>query len=88
MPPTDAVRRKALSILREGRCTVLVARSDDRLQVHTAVVRVQGNRGVYVVDLKAGEWTCTCDRNMAGVRCGHIHAAQLITGHAGMEAAA
>lgn len=81
MPPTDATRRKALSILREGRCTVLVARSDERLRVHTAVVRVQGNRGVYVVDLKDGGWTCTCDRGMAGVRCGHIAAAQLITGH-------
>jgi hypothetical protein len=88
MPATDAIRRKALSILREGRCTVLIARSDDALRVHTAVVRVQGNRGVYVVDLKNGGWTCTCDRSMAGVRCGHIVAAQLITGHGANGAAA
>lgn len=88
MPASDATRRKALTILREGRCTVLVARSDEQLQVTAAVVRVQGNRGVYVVDLRAGAWTCTCDRSFAGVRCGHIVAAQLITGHAANGAAA
>lgn len=88
MPPTDAIRRKALAVLREGRVTVLSARSDEKLAVTSALVRVQGSRGVYVVDFKNGEWTCTCDRGQAGVRCGHIVAGQLVTGHAQNGAAA
>lgn len=83
MTVPDAIRRKALSVLREGRLTVLSARSDtDTLTVQSAMVRVQGSRGVYVVDFQHGEWHCTCTRGQAGVRCGHIVAAQLITGHA------
>jgi len=89
MAATDAVRRKALAVLREGRVKVLVARSHpDTLAVHTAIVQVHGSRGVYVVDLNDGVWTCTCTRGMAGVRCGHVLAAQLVTGHSQNEAAA
>lgn len=89
MAATDATRRKALAILREGRVTVLTAKSDpDTLQVVHAVVRTQGTRGVYVVDLRDGEWTCTCSHGQAGVHCGHILAGQLVTGHAPKESAA
>lgn len=87
MTAPDEIRRKALTVLREGRVTVLSARSDETLTVTSAVIRVQGSRGVYVVDFKDGRWTCTCNRGMAGVRCGHILAAQLITNHAENTAA-
>jgi len=85
MTAPDAVRRKALAVLREGRVTLLVVRSDpDTLAVTKVVARVQGSRGTYVVDYRVtadSGWDCTCSRGMAGQRCGHILAAQLVTGH-------
>lgn len=82
MTAPDSIRRKALSVLREGRATVLIARSDETLTVTKVMVRVRGTRGVYIVDFADGRWECTCSRGQAGVRCGHILAAQLVTGHA------
>lgn len=83
MTAPDAIRRKALSVLREGRVTLLVVRSDaDSLTVTKVMAKVQGSRGVYVVDFTDRGWECTCSRGMAGVRCGHILATQLVTGHA------
>lgn len=80
-PDPAVLRRKALSILREGRLTVLNAVNDpDTLAVFAVTARVEGHRGTYAVDLVDGEWVCTC---RDGERpCGHIAAAQLVTGHA------
>lgn len=86
MTAPDAIRRKALAILREGRVTVLTAKSDPvTLTVTGAMIRVIGTRSTYVVDYIDGQWTCTCNRGQAGVRCGHILAGQLITAHAETE---
>lgn len=73
----DARRRKALSILREGRLTVVLTRSDmSRLVPYEVVAQVRGHRGMYAVDLLDGEWGCTCRDEQP---CGHILAAQLVT---------
>lgn len=79
MTEATSTRRKALSILREGRLTVISARtSETRTAPFEAVFRVQGHRSVYAVDLAGSEWTCTCrDRERP---CGHIVAAQLVAG--------
>ena len=83
---TDPLRRKALTIIREGRLTVLMAGSWMKSNtVNAAIVQVQSSRpgvGPYVVDLLGvgdGQWTCTC---RADAVCPHIRAAQLVTGHA------
>ncbi len=76
----DARRRKALSILREGRLTVVLARSDmAKLVPYEVVAQVRGYRGTYAVDLHGGEWGCTCRDEQP---CGHVAAAGLVTGAA------
>lgn len=79
----QAVRRKALAVLREGRLTVVSARSGSTTNVpFELVAAVRSSRGTttYAVDLADGEWACTCRDQVRP--CGHIFAAQLITGQA------
>jgi SWIM zinc finger len=80
------LRAKALAALRDGRVTVVHARShSDRLVPHELIVRVASSRpdgATYVVDLlDDGTWTCTCRDGIAGEPCAHVAAVQLITGH-------
>ena len=84
MTATDALRRKALAVIREGRLTVLMAECRKASDVVDGVVaRVESSRhgsGPYVVDLlEDGQWVCTC---RATEVCPHIAAAQIVTGHA------
>ena len=88
MTAADPLRRKALTIIREGRLTVLMAECPNSSHVvDGAVVRVQSSRlGVspYIVDLlEDGVWGCTC---RAAGGCPHIAAAQIVTGHAPVTA--
>ncbi len=87
-------RRGALAILREGRCTIRVARD---LFDHPAIGRptwveaaVQSSRPggpTYAVDLDVsgdedGEthrWLCTCSPT-ADTACAHVLSVQLVTG--------
>ena len=83
MTAPDPLRRKALTIIREGRLTVLWATSDSGDTVNSVVARVLSSRpgvGPYVVDLLEGDvWVCTC---RATEVCPHIAATQIVTGHA------
>ena len=85
MTAPDPLRRKALTIIREGRLTVLMAetRKERHVAVTTVMARVTSSRpgvGPYVVDLFEGDrWVCTC---RAGKVCPHIAATQIVTGHA------
>ena len=82
MTATDALRRKALAVIREGRLTVLMV-SHVAYVVDGVVARVESSRpgsGPYVVDwLDDGRWVCTC---RATEVCPHIAAAQIVTGRA------
>jgi hypothetical protein len=80
-PTVDERRRRAktLAILREGRCTILRAVSDETNTVTRSLARVQGHRGAYAVDLVHGAWECTCGRD----GCAHVEAVKLVTGHGG-----
>lgn len=79
---TDPLRAKALAVLREGRLTVVLARSPAgsvRPQELVCAVRSSRHGGpTYAVDLAGGVWSCTCDREQP---CAHIAAAQLVAGH-------
>ena len=84
MTDTDALRRKALAVIREGRLTVLLAECSKASHVVDGVVaRVESSRagaGPHFVDLlEDGQWVCTCP---AAEVCPHIAAAQIVTGHA------
>ena len=88
MTAPDPLRRKALTIIREGRLTVLLAECRKASDVVDGVVaRVTSSRpGVssYVVDwLEDGVWVCTC---RATEVCPHIAATQIVTGHAPVTA--
>ena len=88
MTAPDPLRRKALTIIREGRLTVLMAESRQASRVVEGVVaRVESPRpgaGPYVVDLlDNGQWVCTCPGTEV---CPHIAAAQIVTGHAPVTA--
>ena len=82
MTAPDPLRRKALTIIREGRLTVLMA-SHVAYVVDDVFARVESSRpgvGSYVVDLlEGGVWVCTC---RATEVCPHIAATQIVTGHA------
>ncbi|MDQ6875412.1 MAG: SWIM zinc finger domain-containing protein [Actinomycetota bacterium] len=81
-----SIRTGALSILREGRLTLLNVDTDsDREYRPLRIVgRVEGHHGIYAVDywLKTRAWMCTCKPHMDGSRdpCAHILAVQLVTG--------
>ena len=87
MTAPDPLLRKALTILREGRLTVLTAKHTDDGWVDGVAARVKSSRpnvGPYVVDLLwSGKWVCTC---RATEVCPHIAAAQIVTGHAPVTA--
>ncbi|MCU1677684.1 MAG: hypothetical protein JWM93_2442 [Frankiales bacterium] len=78
----QAVRRRALACLREGRVTVdFVGAHGERV-----IARVKSSRhdGSYVVDSWPREtgkaWECTC---RAGRGCPHIAAVRIVTDHGG-----
>lgn len=79
----NALRPKALSVLREGRLTLLrVDCVKSSHEVDQVIARVQSSRQggpAYCVDFLDGVWTCTC---RLGGGCGHVAAVQLVTGHA------
>ena len=88
MTAPDPLRRKALTIIREGRLTVLwVECRKVSHVVDNVMARVQSSRsGVspYAVDLlEGGQWVCTCRVTEV---CPHIAAAQIVTGHAPVTA--
>lgn len=78
----EVLRRRALAILRESRCTVLHATCRKVAHIVDEVIaRVQSSREggpAYCVDLLDGLWTCTC---RAGGDCPHVTAVQMVTGH-------
>lgn len=80
---TASLRTGALSILREGRLQLLAVGTDaDRqYKLIRATGRVDGHRGVHVVDFQDSAWTCTCPDVMyrGQPTCAHIHAMQLVT---------
>lgn len=86
---TPELRRKALAVLREGRLTILHATCRKTAHdVDEVIARVRSSRQGgpnYAIDFLDGTWTCTC---RAGSDCPHIAAAQIVTGHARIEAAA
>jgi hypothetical protein len=79
------LRRAALSILREGRLTLLGVETDrdDGYRPLRILGRVVGHNGTYAVDWFAPSdgWTCTCRPWISGDRrpCAHILATQLVT---------
>ena len=96
MTAPDPLRRKALTILREGRLTVLTAKHTDDGWVGGVVARVKSSRpgvGPYFVDLLwSGQWVCTCPAGRGRQWsvpievCPHIAAVQIVTGHAPVTA--
>lgn len=77
----DPQRAKALSVIREGRLTVLHAACHKTAhEVDEVIARVQSSRpggAVYAIDFAAGLWSCTC----GDVECPHVIAVRLVTGH-------
>lgn len=74
------LRSKALAVLREGRLSVVSARSTSALELTELVVRVRSSREggpSYAVDYLDGVWDCTCRRPQP---CAHVTAAQLVSG--------
>jgi len=73
------LRSRALSALRDGRVTILHARTrrTDRTPCELVAV-VQGFTGKHVVDYDKGAWTCNCDNPPP---CAHVAAVALVTGH-------
>lgn len=80
---TPELRKKALAVLREGRLTLLHATCRKTAHdVDEVIARVRSSRGggpAYAVDFLDGAWTCTCS---TASDCGHVAAAQMVTGHA------
>jgi hypothetical protein len=80
MPDAQALRRKALAIVREGRCQVLISKWDGHSETADQVVfrvvssREGGKR--YCVDFLDGVWSCTCGQ---AEPCAHVAAVQLVT---------
>jgi hypothetical protein len=84
--PTDPLRAKTLACLREGRVSVKRVVSDrDTLAVLEVMAVVASSRervAPHIVDLRQGEWTCTCPTWSAlesGGYCAHLAAVQLVT---------
>lgn len=76
---TDTARKYMLATLREGRVTILHARTDPKRlnKPHEVIARVKGHRGDFRVTLRNSTWTCTCKE----VGCNHIDPVRQITGH-------
>lgn len=85
-PAKDRVRAGALSILREGRLQILLAKSRPPTEdpfgeevLYRVEARVAGHRRLYFIDfIRGAEWSCTCSRADDG--CSHIAAVKLVTG--------
>lgn len=79
MPDAKALRTRALAILREGRCQVLISKWDGHSETPECVVfRVRSSREggrPYAVDFLDGVWSCTCGTEP----CAHVAAVQLVT---------
>lgn len=75
-------RLKALTVIREGRLTMLHTEcrktAHDVDEVIAKVISSREGGPVYCVDFLGGVWTCTCSVD----DCAHVGAAQLVTGHA------
>lgn len=79
------IRTAALDALRNGRVTVLMAdravlgvSTEPPARVMAVVASSREDRRVpYLISLRAGDWTCTCQRP----DCAHIASVQLVTGH-------
>lgn len=76
---TDTTRRYMLATLREGRVTILHARTDPKRldKPHEVIARVKGHRGDFRVTLRNSTWTCTCK----DVECNHVEPVRQVTGH-------
>jgi hypothetical protein len=78
-----ALRRKALSALREGRVTVRVVTLGGTI---TATVRSSRKDTdiVHVIDgiTATGNWHCTC-QSVFAPPCAHISAVRMVTDHGG-----
>lgn len=76
---TDTARRYMLATLREGRVTILHARTDPKRldKPHEVIARVNGHRGNFRVTLRNSAWRCTC----GDANCNHLVAVQQVTGH-------
>lgn len=76
---TDMARRYMLATLREGRVTILHARTDPKKldRPHEVIARVNGHRGDFRVTLRNSTWRCTCGEPA----CNHLAAVRQVTGH-------
>ena len=76
------LRAKALSYLRDGKVTILSARSERPERTARSVgAIVQGFHGEHWVRGELAGWRCTCNGEAPASDCAHIAAVQLITGH-------
>ena len=87
----DPLRGRALAILREGRLTVVYARTsrDGGAVPDQLIVAVRSSRdggGTYAIDFLDGVWTCTCRDGAQNRPCAHMEAARLVTGHHNLAA--
>lgn len=76
---TDTARRYMLATLREGRVTILHARSNPKQldKPFEVIARVNGHRGAFRVTLRNSVWTCSCKEP----ECNHVAPVQQVTGH-------
>lgn len=80
MADRESVRAYALRAVREGRVSIVHARSvPGSAAPHEVIGRVEGHMGVYRVGFRSGTWSCTCGVEQP---CGHRTAVALVTGRA------
>lgn len=82
---TDPLRKGAMARLRSNQVMICKAFRDEgeiKPSVVMALVRSsREGRQPYVVDLVEEQWDCTCRAGLAGERCPHVLAVQMVTGH-------
>lgn len=80
----DALRGKALAVLRDGRLRVLDLRTSPNGRLLRCDSVVYGHGGEHVVDYTDGSaganagWTCSCKDGLRGVLCSHVVAAEQV----------
>lgn len=79
----EAVRTKALAVLRDGRLRLLGVRTDAAGRLLFCDAVVYGHRGEHSVGWGARPggavgWSCTCPENRDGRVCAHVFAAELV----------
>lgn len=81
MTAADPLRRKALQCIREHRVMVLGVRLDAAWKPVRVVARVRSSRDAhpYRVQLRVGNWSCTCREGLRNEPCGHSAAVALVT---------